>query len=168
LVAVIVAASIGLVSTPAYGALSDRLGRRPIYLFGAVVSLVFSFAYIPMIDTKSIPLIVLATVIGLNLGHDAMYGPQAAFFSESFGTRSRYTGYQLAGVLGGGIAPLVAASLLTLGPSGGFYVSVYMAAMCVITIASVLWATETYRTDVAEEAANVRRRAAGPERPAAG
>ena len=83
LIAVIVAAAIGLFTNLFYGSLSDRVGRKPVYLFGAVLSLVFSFFYIPMLDTGSLAIIVLATVIGLNLGHDAMYGVQAAFFAES-------------------------------------------------------------------------------------
>ena len=156
LIAVIVAASIGLLTTPFFGALSDRLGRRPVYLFGAVVSLLFSFAYIPMLDTKSIPVIILATIIGLNLGHDAMYGPQAAFFAESFGVRSRYTGasigYQLAGVFGGGIAPLVATALLATGEMGTTYIAFYMAFLCTVTVVSVLVATETYQVDMDSDA----------------
>ena len=92
LIAVIVAAAIGLFTNLFYGTLSDRVGRKPVYLFGAVLSLVFSFFYIPMLDTGSLAIIVLATVIGLNLGHDAMYGVQAAFFAESFSVTSRYTG----------------------------------------------------------------------------
>ena len=118
-----------------------------MYLFGAVLSLVFSFFYIPMLDTGSLAIIVLATVIGLNLGHDAMYGVQAAFFAESFSVTSRYTGagmgYHLAAVFGGGIAPLVATALLATGSNGKLLVGVYMAAMCLITVVAVLFARET-------------------------
>jgi MHS family shikimate/dehydroshikimate transporter-like MFS transporter len=147
LIAVIVAAAIGLFTNLFFGALSDRVGRKPVYLFGAVVSLVFSFFYIPMLDTESMVLIVLATVIGLNIGHDAMYGVQAAFFAESFSVTSRYTGagigYHLAAVFGGGIAPLVATALLATGSNGKLLVGVYMAAMCLITVVAVLLARET-------------------------
>ena len=90
---------------------------------------------------------MLATVIGLNLGHDAMYGVQAAFFAESFSVTSRYTGagmgYHLAAVFGGGIAPLVATALLATGSNGKLLVGVYMAAMCLITVVAVLLARET-------------------------
>jgi len=90
---------------------------------------------------------VLATVIGLNIGHDAMYGVQAAFFAESFSVTSRYTGagigYHLAAVFGGGIAPLVATALLATGSNGKLLVGVYMAAMCLITVVAVLLARET-------------------------
>lgn len=151
-----IASAIGLITVPLFGALSDRLGRRPVYLFGAVVSLGFSFAYIPLLDTKSFVLITVATIIGLNIGHDAMYGPQGAFFSESFGTRTRYTGaslgYQLGAPLGGGIAPLIAVALLEVGPNGTFYIALYMALCCVITIVGVLAARETYQIDIEEDA----------------
>jgi metabolite-proton symporter len=154
LVAVIVAAAIGMFTNLYFGSLSDRVGRRPVYLFGAAVSLVFSFFYVPMLDTESLPLIVLATVIGLNIGHDAMYGVQAAFFAESFGTTARYTGagigYHLAAVLGGGIAPLVATALLATGDSGKLLVGAYMALMCLITLVSVLLARETKDRDFHE------------------
>jgi MFS transporter, MHS family, shikimate and dehydroshikimate transport protein len=147
LIAVIVAAAIGLFTNLFWGTLSDRVGRKPVYLFGAVLSLVFSFFYIPMLDTGSLAIIVLATVIGLNLGHDAMYGVQAAFFAESFGTTSRYTGagigYHLAAVFGGGIAPLVATALLATGENGKLLVGGYMALMCLITVVSVILARET-------------------------
>jgi MFS family permease len=154
LIAVIVAATIGLFTNLFLGALSDRVGRKPVYLFRAVLSLVFSFFYIPMLDTESLALIVLATVIGLNVGHDAMYGVQAAFFAESFSVTSRYTGagvgYHLAAVFGGGIAPLVATALLATGSSGTFLVGCYMALMCLITVVAVLLARETKDKDFRE------------------
>ncbi len=163
LIAVIVAAAIGLFTNLFWGTLSDRVGRKPVYLFGAVLSLVFSFFYIPMLDTESIAIIVLATVIGLNLGHDAMYGVQAAFFAESFSVTSRYTGagmgYHLAAVFGGGIAPLVATALLATGSNGKLLVGVYMAAMCLITVVAVLLARETKDLDFHEAPADPEREA---------
>jgi MFS transporter, MHS family, shikimate and dehydroshikimate transport protein len=161
LVAVIVAACIGLFTNLFFGNLSDRVGRKPVYLFGATLSLVFSFFYIPMLDTESMVLIVLATVIGLNLGHDAQYGVQAAFFAESFGTTSRYTGagmgYHLAAVFGGGIAPLVATALLATGENGKLLVGCYMALMCLITVVSVILARETKDRDFHEAPVDVER-----------
>jgi MFS family permease len=132
-----------------------------VYLFGAVVSLVFSFFYIPMLDTESMVLIVLATVIGLNIGHDAMYGVQAAFFAESFSVTSRYTGaglgYHLAAVFGGGLAPLIATALLATGSGGKFLVGAYMALMCLITVVAVLLARETKDKDFREAAPDAER-----------
>jgi hypothetical protein len=107
-----------------------------------------------MLDTESLAVIVLATVIGLNLGHDAMYAVQAAFFAESFSVTSRHTGagvgYHLAAAFGGGVAPLVATALLAAGSSGKLLVGCYMALMCRITVVSVLPARETKDVDFRE------------------
>ena len=149
---VIIAAAIGLATIPFFGALSDRVGRRPVYLFGAVFSLLFAFPFFWLLNTGIEPLIWLAIVLGVNLGHDSMYGPQAAYFSELFGTRVRYSGaslgYQLASVLAGGLSPLIAVALLA--SYGYTAVAVYMAFMALITVISVLLASETFQEDIDE------------------
>jgi MFS transporter, MHS family, shikimate and dehydroshikimate transport protein len=149
---VIIAAAIGLATIPFFGALSDRVGRRPVYLFGAVFSLLFAFPFFWLLNTGIEPLIWLAIVLGVNLGHDSMYGPQAAYFSELFGTRVRYSGaslgYQLASVLAGGLSPLIAVALLA--SYGYTAVAVYMAFMALITVVSVLLASETFQEDIEE------------------
>jgi MFS transporter, MHS family, shikimate and dehydroshikimate transport protein len=149
---VIIAAAIGLATIPLFGALSDRVGRRPVYLFGAVFSLLFAFPFFWLLNTGIEPLIWLAIVLGVNLGHDSMYGPQAAYFSELFGTRVRYSGaslgYQLASVLAGGLSPLIAVALLS--SYGYTAVALYMAFMALITVISVILASETFREDIDE------------------
>ena len=106
-----------------------------------------------MLNTGSSVLIWLAIVLGVNIGHDAMYGPQAAFFSELFGTRVRYSGaslgYQLASVLAGGLSPLIATALL--GYYGWPAVALYTAGMAVITVVATYLAAETFQGDIFEE-----------------
>jgi MFS transporter, MHS family, shikimate and dehydroshikimate transport protein len=150
---VVIAALLGLFTIPWYGALSDRVGRRPLYLGGAVIGLLFAFPFFWLLNTKSALLIWLAIVIGVNVAHDLMYGPQAAYFSELFGTRVRYSGaslgYQLASVFAGGFAPLVAAWLLK--ESGYGAVAVYMAVMALISIVATWLASETVGHDIHAE-----------------
>jgi MFS transporter, MHS family, shikimate and dehydroshikimate transport protein len=152
---VIIGAAVGLLTIPAYGALSDRLGRRPLYMFGAVFSLLFAFPFFLLLDTKMSILIWLAIGVALWLGHDPMYGPQAAYFSELFGTRLRYSGasigYQLASVVGGGISPLIAASLLAYAGGEPWLIATYMAVLSLITIVSVYLASETFQEDITAE-----------------
>ncbi|MDQ4063251.1 MAG: MHS family MFS transporter [Actinomycetota bacterium] len=153
LIGVLIAATIGLFTIPLFGALSDRIGRRRVYLIGAVFSLIFAFPFFWMMNTGSPVLIWLAIVLGVNIGHDAMYGPQAAFFSELFGTRVRYSGaslgYQLASVLAGGLSPLIATALL--GYYGWPAVALYTAGMAVITVVATYLAAETFQGDIFED-----------------
>ncbi len=150
---VLIAAAVELFTIPAFAALSDRIGRRPVYLFGALLSLVFAFPFFWLLDTGSPPLIVLAIVVSLALGHAAMYGPQAAFFSELFSTRVRYSGaslgYQLASVFAGGLSPVIATALLAWQRGDPWAVAAYMAFMALVTLVSAAVAKETHRTDIA-------------------
>jgi MHS family shikimate/dehydroshikimate transporter-like MFS transporter len=160
LTGVIIAAAIGLVTVPLFGALSDRVGRRPLYLAGAVVTTLWAFPLFGLLNTESPILIWLAIVVGVNLGHDLMYGPQAAYFAELFGTRVRYSGaslgYQLASVFAGGFAPLIATALLAAGDGSPTLVALYVTAMGLISVVATLFARETYDKDVDEDEAEER------------
>ncbi|MEU6427425.1 MFS transporter [Microbispora sp. NPDC046973] len=148
--AVLIGSAFHFVTIPLWGALSDRLGRRPVYLLGAVGVGLWAFAFFPLIDTKNFALVTVAVTVGLLL-HGAMYGPQAAFFSELFATRMRYSGvsigYQLASIAAGGVAPLIAVALLDAYGSS-VPVSVYVVAAAILTIIAVIASRETRDRDL--------------------
>lgn len=131
-------------SIPLFGGLSDRLGRRVVYGAGAVSGLVWMFIFFPLLDTREPALIVLAIVVALTI-HAMMYGPQAAFIAEQFPTRVRYAGaslaYTLAGIVGGGIAPMLSTALLqSFGAT--IAVSSYAAAALLVTCGVLLMVRE--------------------------
>jgi MFS family permease len=115
LMAVLAAAMVSFISIPFFGYLSDRLGRKRVYMFGAALTGAYGFAYFRLLDTRVPWLVVVAIVFSL-MPHDIMYGPQAALIAESFTGRLRYSGaslgYQLSSLIAGGPAPLVASWLL--------------------------------------------------------
>ncbi|MBG0819190.1 MHS family MFS transporter [Planomonospora sp. ID91781] len=149
--AVLIGSAVHFVSIPMWGALSDRLGRRPVYLLGAAGVGLWAFAFFPLIDTGNFAAITLAVTVGLIL-HGAMYGPQAAFFSELFATRMRYSGVsigaQLASIVAGGLAPLIAVALLQ-SYGSALPVMLYVAGAAVLTLATVFAAKETRGRDLA-------------------
>ena len=148
--AVLIGSAFQLALIPFFGALSDRFGRRPVYAVGAVSAALWAFVFFPLLSTRSTVVIVLATVVALAT-HAAMYGPQAAFIAELFSTKLRYSGasmgYQIAGVLGGGIAPLVSIALVKV-TGTAFSVSFYVLAMVALTLVALAVAPETARIDL--------------------
>jgi MFS transporter, MHS family, shikimate and dehydroshikimate transport protein len=155
LTAVLISSVAQIFMLPAWSALSDRVGRRPVYLAGAVLLGLWAFPLFWLVDTRNIVLITVALLLG-QLFLSMMYGPQAALFSEMFSRQVRYSGasigYQLAAVFAGGLAPIIMVWLLdTTGTS--FSVSLYMFAMAAITFFSVYLVTETYEDEMAEDVA---------------
>ncbi|HTP53314.1 MAG TPA: MFS transporter [Anaeromyxobacteraceae bacterium] len=145
----LIASFIGIFAAPAWAALSDRIGRRPVYIWGAVACGLLAFPFFLMLDTKQPGLIWLATVLAICLGHAAMYGPQASFFSELFSARLRYSGaslgYQLASVFAGGLSPLIATGLLAQSNGKPWPVALYMIGLVLITVVSVAFSAETHK-----------------------
>jgi MFS family permease len=144
---VLIAAAIETFTIPAFGALSDIVGRRPVYIFGAIFSALMSFPLFMLLGTKVPQLGWIAIVLGLAIGHAAMYGPQASFLSELFGTKVRYSGvslgYNLASIFAGALSPLIATWLMTEFKPETWPISVYMIILALITLVSVYFATET-------------------------
>ncbi len=155
LTGVIISSLIGLVSIPAWAALSDRLGRKPIYMAGALFSLLFAFPFFWLVDTRSAIMVWLSIVLAVNVGHNLMYGPQAAYFAELFGTRVRYSGvsivYQVAAVFAGGLAPLIATALLAANHNRPELIALYLVGVCGLTATATYFAPETYKEDVGKE-----------------
>jgi metabolite-proton symporter len=153
LTAVLAASVLSFVSIPVFGHLSDRIGRKNMYMIGAAVTGMFGFIYFAMLGTGSQPIIFFAIILSL-IPHDMMYGPQAALIAESFTGRLRYSGaslgYQLASVIAGGPAPLIAAWLFgTFNASTA--IAAYIAACAVITLISTALMTDYTGKDISGE-----------------
>ncbi|MFG1670733.1 MFS transporter [Streptomyces sp. Y7] len=150
--AVLIASAVHFAVIPGWGALSDRIGRRPVYLLGAAGVGLWMFPFFSLIDTGGFGNLLLAVTVGLVL-HGAMYAPQAAFFSEMFATRMRYSGAsigaQFASVAAGAPAPLIATALLdSYGSSTP--IALYVIGAAVLTLIAVGVAKETRHRDLAD------------------
>jgi MFS family permease len=155
LTALITAGLVSFVTIPLAGHLSDLFGRRRIYLIGSVATGIFGFIYFAMLNTTVPGWIFLAIVLSF-IPHDLMYGPQAALITECFTPRLRYSGcsigYQLASVIAGGPAPLIATALVA-ATGSGYVIAGYIAACAVLSIIATLLLPDYTNRDISQEQA---------------
>jgi len=143
---VLYAALFELISLPLFGLLCDRIGRRPLYILGALFTILFAFPLFWMLESKSAALITTAIIVAMNFGHGMMFGPESAYFPELFGPGVRYSGasfgFQVSAAIGGGFAPIIATAMVGyLGGTTG--VSLMMIVLALFTLAAALAAPET-------------------------
>jgi MHS family shikimate/dehydroshikimate transporter-like MFS transporter len=148
LTAVTAASCVALAVLPAASALSDRVGRRPVVLAGAVASAALAFPVLALVDSGSPGLLILALALGHGVAQSTMYGPLGALLSEMFGTRVRYTGaslgYQLATLVGAGFSPMIASSLLAAYDGSSTPLSLLLCGGAAITALTVWRLRETH------------------------
>jgi MFS family permease len=151
--AVLAASVLSFVTIPLSGHISDRIGRKKMYMIGAATTGVFGFLYFGMVDT-AVPLLVFVAVVLSLIPHDMQYGPQAALIAEAFTPRLRYSGaslgYQLASVIAGGPAPLIATALFAAYHSG-YAISIYIAACSVISLIATSMMPDHTGRDISRE-----------------
>ena len=162
--AVLVASCVSFVTIPLSGHISDRIGRRNMYLIGAAVTGLFGFLYFGMLDSAVPSAVFIAIVLSL-IPHDMMYGPQAALIAEAFTPRLRYSGaslgYQLASVIAGGPAPLIATALFAAYHTG-YAIAIYIAACAVVSLISAALMPDYTGQDISAEYQISRDEAAWP------
>jgi MFS family permease len=153
LTAVLVATAVSGITTPLAGHISDRIGRKRMYLIGAVTTGVFAFIYFGMMNSLVPALIFLAIVLSF-IPHDMMYGPQAALIAECFTPRLRYSGsslgFHLASLIAGGPAPLIATALFAATRSG-YAVALYILFCAVVSITATLFLPDYTNRDISQE-----------------
>ena len=153
LVAVLVSACVSFITIPLSGHISDRIGRRKMYLIGAAVTGLFGFVYFGMLET-AIPSVVFLAIVLSSIPHDMMYGPQAALIAEAFTPRLRYSGpslgYQLASVIAGGPAPLIATALFSQYHTG-YAIAIYIAACGAVSLVSAALMPDYTGKDISAE-----------------
>ncbi len=151
--AVLVASLVSFITIPLSGHISDRIGRRNMYLIGAAVTGLFGFLYFGMLDS-GIPAVVFIAIILSLIPHDIQYGPQAALIAEAFTPRLRYSGaslgYQLASIIAGGPAPLIATALFAAYGSG-YAIAIYIAACAVVSLISAALMPDYTGKDISAE-----------------
>ena len=151
-----IAGSIALVvGALGFASLSDRIGRRPVYIFGALFSAACAFPFFLVAQTGNANLIILAFCIEMGIGSAAMFGPQAVYFAELFGPRLRYSGFafarELGSIIAGGPAPLIAGLLVAWMAGAPWGVCVYVIVLSLITAFAVWCGPETYRSDILQD-----------------
>jgi metabolite-proton symporter len=147
--AVMIASAIGLFTGPAWGWASDRVGRKPVTIAGFIGIAVFGWIFFAYLDAGPLPFLPIIVVLGMNLAHDAVYGPQAAWFAEQFPIEVRYSGvnmgYQLGTVIGGGIMPMVAALLYVAGGNSPWLICGYLTLLCLLSLIAAIAAKDPAR-----------------------
>jgi MFS family permease len=153
LTAVLVGSCVSFITIPLSGHISDRIGRKKMYLIGAAATGLFGFLYFGMVDTAIPSAVFIAIVLSL-IPHDMQYGPQAALIAEAFTPRLRYSGaslgYQLASIIAGGPAPLIATALFASYHSG-YAISIYIAACAVVSLVSASFMPDYTGKDISAE-----------------
>jgi MFS transporter, MHS family, shikimate and dehydroshikimate transport protein len=150
--AIMTASALGIISIPLLGAVSDRVGRRAVYLCGAALMAFSAFPFFWLLENRQLWSVYVVLIGGFSVGVCAMFAPQAAFFSELFPTNVRYSGasasYQLAAAFGGGLAPMIATQLLQASGGKTWSISLYLVVLSVIGATAVFLARETSRNDL--------------------
>ena len=159
LTAVLVASAVDTLLIPVFGHLSDRIGRKRMYIIGAVATGAYALIYFPLLNSGVQSLIFLGIVLSL-VPHSMMYGPQGALIAECFTPRLRYSGaslgYQLASIVAGGPAPLIATALLAAYGSG-YPIAIYILLCAVVSVVATFFLPDYTNRDISQEHSTARR-----------
>jgi MFS transporter, MHS family, shikimate and dehydroshikimate transport protein len=149
---ILIAAIIELFTIPVFGWLSDRFGRRTLFVAACLFSIVFAFPLFQLLDTRDPTIITLTVAVALSFGQGIMFGTGAAWMSELFDARLRYSGaslgFQVGAALSGGFTPLIAAALLTWSSGATWPISVYLIVLACVTLIAALLSPETARRPI--------------------